>query len=687
MLFVTEPKFINISHPRKLLSLIQEYELKFRPDSPITQKAIESMGQDRHHFRRKNKFELRYDFEIQKIPYSEADLQKTYLNYMRELIMDYQNLFENRKRIKADFEKRQKEEDELRGYKWPESTVNKKFIHNSIEVLKLDQKLQLIEEERNKEQKINDCFAKEAIKQELDRRLHIQDNLNKEEKRLASRKQIFDNLKKKAASENKKVHEKLLTHQQKIKKQLEKDFRASKSIQEKLDAKELSVQQKRTKLISEIATRNRKVDDKINHFKDDFGNRLMDELIKKQQALELSMSKRQKTAEQLEKNRLEKQQFFEQKLNNINLKIKQEREEKESELFNKVGQKLSKSEKLLNEHDKLISKMWQDKKKEQQTRFSKQKERYKLSEGKQQEKIEEWDEKLKSIQDRIEKFQTKKSEEWKNVKEQKIQNQKEHLEFITFMKNKKEDKYQKQYLERQYMIQKKLKKLKDEQEYIRTYQTTSKQRFEQNTLTQIGELVNLKYSSSVQLLNKLKDLEDEDAFNDIQQKYKQIVKVPEKKLYFKGIFKKNISLMRETNDNEFEFQKKYTVQQRLTRHQNIMNIIGQQKALIVVEKYKQSSNQTNNSSQQSWKIFAIDKTINLMVFLHCIKVNVGIAKTTSIFLYCNNQLLPLKEDQTVGSILESQKNKEDNILYIKYQNFETFGFDQYKNDEYKVFNQ
>ncbi|CAK81202.1 unnamed protein product (macronuclear) [Paramecium tetraurelia] len=529
MLFVTEPKFVNISNPRKLLSLIQEYELKFRPDSPITQKAMESMGLDCHHFRRKNKFELRYDFEIQKIPYTEADMQKAYLSYMRELIVDYQNLFDNRKRIKIDFEKRQREEDELRGYKWPEPVVTKKMIRNQIETLTLDQKLQLIEEERSKEQKINDCFAKEAIRQELDRRLKIQENQQKEERLLVSRKETFDNLRKKAASENKKVYEKLQTHQQKIRKQLEKDFRTSKSIQEKMEAKELSIQQKRSKMISEIASRNRKLEDKINHFKDDFGNRLMEDLMRKQHALELSMSKRQKTAEQMEKNRLEKQQCFEQKLSNINLKIKQEREEKESELFNKVGQKLSKTEKLLEEHDKLVLKMWQDKKKESQSRFSKQRERYMQSEGKQQEKIEELDEKLQSIQDRIEKFQTKKSEEWKSFKEQKIQNHKEHLEFLQYMKKKKEDKNQKQYLERQITVSTKLKKLKDDQEYVRTYQTASKQRFEQNTLAQIGELVNLKYSSSVKLLNKLKDLEDEEAFNDIQQKYKQIVKVPEKK--------------------------------------------------------------------------------------------------------------------------------------------------------------
>ncbi|CAD8190763.1 unnamed protein product [Paramecium octaurelia] len=528
MLFVTEQKFINISHPRKLLSLIQDYELKFRPDSPITQKAMESLGQDRYHFRRKNKFELHYHFDIHKLPYTETDLQKAYLNYLRELIMDYQNLFDNRKRIKADFERRKREEDELRGYKWPEPALTRRVINPSVEYFTLDQRLQFIEEERNKEQKINDCFAKEAIRQELDRRLKLQENQQREEKRLASRKETFENLKKKAALENKKVNEKLQTHQQKVREQLENDFLNSKSIQKKMEDKELTIQQQRTKMISEIASRNRKLEDKINHFKDDFGNRLMEDLVRKQHALELSMNKRQKTAEQMEKNRLEKQQYFEQKLSNINLKIKQEREEKEYQLFNKVGQKLSKTEKLLEEHEQLLLKMSQAKKNEHQSRFSKQRERYKQSEEKQQEKIEEWDEKLKSIQDRIEKFQTKKSEEWKSFKEQRIQNQKEHLELIQFIKKKKEDKHQKQQLESLNKDQNKFKKRKDEQEYIRTYLTISKQKFQQITQTQKGELVNLQYSSPLELLNKLKDLEDEEAFADIQQKYKQIVKVPEK---------------------------------------------------------------------------------------------------------------------------------------------------------------
>ncbi|CAK83114.1 unnamed protein product, partial (macronuclear) [Paramecium tetraurelia] len=229
-----------------------------------------------------------------------------------------------------------------------------------------------------------------------------------------------------------------------------------------------------------------------------------------------------------EKNRLEKQQYFEQKLSNINLKIKQEREEKEYELFNKVGWKLSKSEKLLEDHEQLLLKMSQSKKNEHQQKFTKQRERYKQSEEKQQEKIEEWDEKLKSIQDRIEKFQTKKSEEWKSFKEQRIQNKKDHLEFFQLIK-KKEEKHQTQQLDSLTKNQNKLKKRKDEQEYILTYQTISKQKFQQINQTQKGELINLQYSSSIQLLDKLKNLEDEETFADIQQKYKKIVKVPEKK--------------------------------------------------------------------------------------------------------------------------------------------------------------
>jgi hypothetical protein len=52
-MFFTEPKFVNIANPRKLLSLLQDFELKFRPESPITQKAMESLGHDHQHFRRK----------------------------------------------------------------------------------------------------------------------------------------------------------------------------------------------------------------------------------------------------------------------------------------------------------------------------------------------------------------------------------------------------------------------------------------------------------------------------------------------------------------------------------------------------------------------------------------------------------------------------------------------------------
>ncbi|CAD8210219.1 unnamed protein product [Paramecium pentaurelia] len=140
------------------------------------------------------------------------------------------------------------------------------------------------------------------------------------------------------------------------------------------------------------------------------------------------------------------------------------------------------------------------------------------------------------------------------------------------------------------------------------------------------------------------------------------------------MFQKKINLMGVANDNEFEFQKKYTLVERQQRYQNVMNAVGEQKALVVVEKHKKSNIQSNNQAQNPWRIFAIDKTKNLAEFLHSIKQNAAINKNTSIFLYCNNALLMMREDQTVGSIFESQKNKEDNILYIKYADFETFGF-------------
>ncbi|CAK81201.1 unnamed protein product (macronuclear) [Paramecium tetraurelia] len=147
------------------------------------------------------------------------------------------------------------------------------------------------------------------------------------------------------------------------------------------------------------------------------------------------------------------------------------------------------------------------------------------------------------------------------------------------------------------------------------------------------------------------------------------------------MFQKKINVMGVANDNEFEFQKKFTLAERQLKYQNVINAVGEQKALVVVEKHKKSNIQSNTQVQQPWKIFAIDKTKNLAEFLHCIKLNAAINKQTSIFLYCNNTLLMLRgmlqlylDDQTVGQIFDSQKNKEDNILYIKYSDFETFGF-------------
>ncbi|CAD8087714.1 unnamed protein product [Paramecium primaurelia] len=459
---------------------------------------------------------MRFNFETQKQSYSESDLQKAYQNYLIELINDFQNLYVERKRIKVELQKRQREEDELRGYKWSEQTQKKKQFRN--QALTYDQKLQQIEEERNKEQKIQDCFTKEAIRLELERRLSIQQYHIKEEKSLASRKKVFQELRKKAAIENNKVSQKLKNYRNNMSDQLEEGLRKSKSFQEKLEARDILIQKQRAKQVSEIANRNRKLEEKINNVKDDFENRMVEELYKKQQEMDQSFDYRQMTAEQMEKNKIEKQQLFEQKLNQINQKIKQHQEEKEFELFNKVGQRMEKAEKQQEEHDKYLSKLQFHKRRQLEQRFSRHKKRYKESEERQQEKMAEWIQKVNSIQERIEKFKLKKNEEQKTLKEQRSQSFKEHLENMQFNR-KSQEKDQMKYVEKHQFVQSKLKKSKEEQEQLRAYLNISRSKFEKNNLLQLGELSNLKYSSSIYLLNKLKELEDEDKFAEISQKF------------------------------------------------------------------------------------------------------------------------------------------------------------------------
>ncbi|CAD8066681.1 unnamed protein product [Paramecium primaurelia] len=468
---------------------------------------------------------MRFNFESQKQSYSESDIQKVYQNYLVELISDFQNLYAERKRIKVELERRQREEDELKGYKWPEPNQKKKQFRN--QALTYDQKLQQIEEERNKEQKIQDCFAKEAIRFELERRLSIQESHLKEEKSQASRKKMFQEVRKKAAIENKKVSQKLKNYQNNISDQIEEGLRKSKSFYEKLEARDILIQKQRAKQVSEIANRNRKLEEKINNVKDDFENRMVEELYKRQSEMDQSFDFRQMTAEQMEKNKIEKQQLFEQKLNLINSKIKQYHEEKEFELFNRVGQKMEKAEKQQEEHDKQLQNLQFNKRKQLKQRFSRHKKRYQESEEQQQEKMTEWMQKISSIQERVDKFKQKKNEEQKNLKEQRSQSFKEHLENMQ-CNRKSQEKDQTKYFEKHQFVQTKLKRNKEEQEQLRTYLTISRQKFEKNNLLQFGELSNLKYSSSVYLLNKLKDIEDEDKFADISMKFNNIKRMTDK---------------------------------------------------------------------------------------------------------------------------------------------------------------
>lgn len=73
-----------------------------------------------------------------------------------------------------------------------------------------------------------------------------------------------------------------------------------------------------------------------------------------------------------------------------------------------------------------------------------------------------------------------------------------------------------------------------------------------------------------------------------------------------------------------------------------------------------------------------------MDFFIIIRTNIGIDKNTSLFIYCNNTIIMNKgniillfyiitEGQTVGDLFDKYYNKDDNHLYVKYADFETFG--------------
>ncbi|CAK94440.1 unnamed protein product (macronuclear) [Paramecium tetraurelia] len=127
------------------------------------------------------------------------------------------------------------------------------------------------------------------------------------------------------------------------------------------------------------------------------------------------------------------------------------------------------------------------------------------------------------------------------------------------------------------------------------------------------------------------------------------------------------------NDNEFEYKKAYTNEQRLEKYEKVIKHTGEERILVVLERHRKAKIQKQNDKLSQFQLFAINKNKTLVELMQYVKQNAGIDVSTSIFLYCNNQLLMMKSDITVGALYDTYQNKEDKHLYLKYADFETFG--------------
>ncbi|CAD8126543.1 unnamed protein product [Paramecium sonneborni] len=139
------------------------------------------------------------------------------------------------------------------------------------------------------------------------------------------------------------------------------------------------------------------------------------------------------------------------------------------------------------------------------------------------------------------------------------------------------------------------------------------------------------------------------------------------------MLQKKLNLMGLVNDDLFEYSKIFNLEERKRKYENVIKHTGDQRILVVLEKHKKASIKNQNLKQAQYQLFAINKSKTLVEFMEYVKQNAGIDVSTSIFLYCNNQILMMKAEMTVGNIYDQFKNKEDQHLYIKYANFETFG--------------
>ncbi|CAD8186054.1 unnamed protein product [Paramecium octaurelia] len=528
-MFFTQTKFHKLSSQKELLAKIQEFEINTNFDSPRTQKALLKMNKTKYDFRRKNKFEkhneLEYRNKRNNKSLDQQSLDFEYETYLELLLNDYMELKEQRKQIKEWFQKKQQEEDELRGYEH----IPFNSVHSTsrfpCQTITIDDKIGKINQERQRQLSLNNAEVKEALLFELDRRQWEQESLERRQKNAQVRSAKIMEIKMKAQEQNKKAQKKCET-QKKIKEvQIEEDLVKAKEFQEKLNQKDNEIATKKSTIIMEKIEKNKKLEEKILFRKSLLKHEQSETQLQNIRKDTQTEENRVKSVERQAKDRQDKQWRYEQQLMRIHEKSALSKAIWESELCNNFGQKMisieeqkKKNEDLIKKEANKMSKERKDKLKKHQQNLEQVQEEEKQWQMKLQEKLQNKDEISK-------KLRMSKLEEIKQLREQNVQNQREQLQKLE-LRRRKQFSQQDLLLERSLNAQKKMEQQKNEQEKVLFYLLTSKQKIDSEISNRQQKLKLIHQQSSVQLLEQLKDLVPESELIELQKQYK-ITKKPQ----------------------------------------------------------------------------------------------------------------------------------------------------------------
>ncbi|KAM3143041.1 hypothetical protein pb186bvf_004859 [Paramecium bursaria] len=513
-MYFTEPKFheISLESARDLLQQIKSLEFQTNLQSPRTQKALDSLGILKDRFRRRNKFEF-------------GD-HALFIEYLKELLISYRNLRQERKKIIKELRERQIKEGILK-----EDTIN--FTQDGLDYNNpptfvpptIDDKLLKIEKEREREKLIQDNLTKQAIIQELERRRLDEALKTREDKSKKTRE--IEILKRQAKSQqiNKKIAKVQQEHKNSLSEQLQQDFLKSQTFPTKFQKNEQKhseyLQKHQEKIIMINERLMRRFLEKRNSISEKETKRLDQKLTDEQEKEEL----RQKTADTMvTKNKLRSTDF------DI-IKKQQLEEQTQQEQCNLYAKKLDQMKQWVILRDKQIEKMQTDMKKRIDQRFKKQKSLISLQKEELQKQIQETDERRKEKERKAEELRQQK------LKEIVIQNrQRRDLEQSNHQHLYNEaikDQYEKQHklLEKSTKVTDNLQRTKEDQFYLLRYSTMSKRKMDIYQQEQLKELDSFKIASQEQLIQKfqslIQDEKDKDVLEDLKKKFlpKEVVPI------------------------------------------------------------------------------------------------------------------------------------------------------------------